>query len=825
MASHGHHENGLSDEPVENQAAAEDETGNDSDGVLTAHQEKTNNQEIDQRFSESESLEEDFSFSTTATWHQRVAWAEGLMESCEDLSLHGKEEILQELNKISSCSQAECKNELCILRWELRTLIEKFYALSSSSATGVDVGPQVEIGPQLEIGPQDSAEIIALKKIIAASQAREAALRAERAALQAAWQVRNAASHMTLKAMNISRKHDHIKSVLDGVSRGRIETYFTIGTFRSKQQKLAATGVSLDAARFESMQAPSLDVVDELLQNCADLKVECQSPNDLSDFVAFLQNLLKKSQVPSDNYKSKKYSRHMQERVAAIVDWGTDTDGSVPTLFKPNWKGHETRGAHPTLCAIMWKIGYICNSDKRFFCEQVVSREGTRSPRFVDVVIADVIELVKATIPALLDVPLEIKPTAREEVSLDKRLVQGENQIIGYLAKILMETFHLGGIGADRVVRGVVMTTVSVEIIEMKLSGMGTAKVKVELKKTGHEPLFDMDTMLSLLGNIKEESRVIKKCLKQVKEGDSPQEGFILLQELLSGLLEHREPTSSTYSNKTGDISIQLGSLLGSGAFSTVYALKEHDETFLKTPKSRRCVKAMKNEAKVLKALDHTFIPKVFLEDGPLHLGILTVQLLCDKSELPSLRLKGLIGTPASKVNVENLNKGDLQCIVNDVMSALKHTHDRGWVHLDVRPSNIIIGQSGDGRPRVQLIDFGCAAQKNVVLSQFRGCPPFAHYDLLCYGLETWLPDDKHDMASLSFTIASLLAGNSVPWFGFDGCNIEPDILIKRSNIASKLLRENRDKLNVTTRKLLIESIGGSLVGPQKRRRKRKRQK
>jgi serine/threonine protein kinase len=303
----------------------------------------------------------------------------------------------------------------------------------------------------------------------------------------------------------------------------------------------------------------------------------------------------------------------------------------------------------------------------------------------------------------------------------------------------------------------------------MKLSGMVTAEVKLEMKKTGHEPLFDMDTTLSLLGKMKQKSSVVKSCLKQFTKGGSPQEGFILLQKLISGLLEHCELTSSTYSNKTGDISIQLGSLLGSGAFSTVYALKDHGETFLKTPKSRRCVKALKNEAEALKALDHTFIPKVLLENAPPHLGILTVHLLCNKSELPSLSLKELIGTPALKVNVENLNEVDLQCIVDGVMSALKHAHDREWVHLDVRPSNIIVDQSANVSPRVQLIDFGCAAQKNVVLSQFRGCPPFAHCNLLRVGLKKWSPDAKHDMA-LSFTIASLLAGSSVPWFGINGC-------------------------------------------------------
>jgi hypothetical protein len=466
----------------------------------------------------------------------------------------------------------------------------------------------------------------------------------------------------------------------------------------------------------------------------------------------------------------------------------------------------------------------MCDGKKHFYREQFVHREGTRLPRFVDVVISDVVEFVKATIPALLDVPLEIKPTAREKVSLAKMLVQGENQVIGHLAKILIDAFHLWGIGIDRVVRGVVMTIVSVEIVEMKLSGMGTAEVKLEMRKTGHAPLFDMDTTLNLLGDMKDKSCVVKNCLKPFTEGDSPQEGFILLQNLLSGLLEHHGPTSLTYSNRTGDTSIPLGGLLGSGAFSSAYALKEHAETFLKTPKSRRCVKVLKNEAEALKALDHTCIPKVFLEDAP-HLGVLTVQFLCDKAELPSLRLNGLIGTPASKINVETLHQGDLQHIVEGVTSALKHAHARGWVHLDVRPSNIIVGQMGYVSPRVQLIDFGCAAQKNVVLSQFRGCPPFAHSDLLCEGLEKWLPDDKHDMASLSFTIASLLAGSFVPWFEFNGCNITPDRLKERSNIVTELLCESNNKLNEATRNFLIESIDGSLVGLQKRPKKRRLEK
>jgi serine/threonine protein kinase len=321
---------------------------------------------------------------------------------------------------------------------------------------------------------------------------------------------------------------------------------------------------------------------------------------------------------------------------------------------------------------------------------------------------------------------------------------------------------------------------------------------------------------------MKEKSRAVQDCLEQFTEGDSLQEGFILLQNLLSGRQELRGPTysSSAYSNRSGDASIQLGRLLGTGAFSSVYALKEQDKTFLKIPKSRRCVKVLNNEAEVLKELTCLLIPTLFLEDAP-HLGILTVQSLCEKSELPSLMLKGLVGFPASKVDVPGLNNGDLQRIVEDVTSALKHVHSRGWIHLDVRPSNIIVGQSGNAIAGVQLIDFGCAARKTTELSHFRGCPPFAHSDLLRLRTKKWQPETKHDMASLAFTIASLLAGDSVPWFGFSGCNVELDRLSERSDIATKLLGANDNKLNETTRTLLIESIHGSLTGVQTRSQKR----
>jgi hypothetical protein len=68
-----------------------------------------------------------------------------------------------------------------------------------------------------------------------------------------------------------------------------------------------------------------------------------------------------------------------------------------------------------------------------------------------------------------------------------------------------------------------------------------------------------------------------------------------------------------------------------------------------------------------------------------------------------------------------------------------------------------------------------------------------------------------------------LLAGSSVPWFGFNGCIIEPYKLEDRLIIATELICESNNKLNKITRNLLIKSIDESLVGLPKRPQKRRR--
>ncbi|KAK9833332.1 hypothetical protein WJX81_007357 [Elliptochloris bilobata] len=75
--------------------------------------------------------------------------------------------------------------------------------------------------------------------------------------------------------------------------------------------------------------------------------------------------------------------------------------------------------------------------------------------------------------------------------------------------------------------------------------------------------------------------------------------------------------------------------------------------------------------------------------------------------------------------------------VLEQLSAALQHMHDRGWVHLDVKPGNVLVaGTVEGGRVPIQLIDLGLAvplgAKGNRVALDFdRGTPGFR-----CPGLE-----------------------------------------------------------------------------------------
>ena len=136
--------------------------------------------------------------------------------------------------------------------------------------------------------------------------------------------------------------------------------------------------------------------------------------------------------------------------------------------------------------------------------------------------------------------------------------------------------------------------------------------------------------------------------------------------------------------------------------------------------------------------------------------------------------------------------------IVAQVRNALEHAHGRGWIHLDVRPSNIIVDVENTS---VQLIDWGCAAHKSEKLQGFRGCYPYAHEEVLRKSENVWHAREEFDWHPFVFTIATLAGSGRVAWDGFMGTDVDRKYLESRKELAiqslvnSKLGQEDQDAL------------------------------
>ncbi|CAA7392239.1 unnamed protein product [Spirodela intermedia] len=115
-------------------------------------------------------------------------------------------------------------------------------------------------------------------------------------------------------------------------------------------------------------------------------------------------------------------------------------------------------------------------------------------------------------------------------------------------------------------------------------------------------------------------------------------------------------------------------------------------------------------------------------------------------------------------------------CIAVEAISILEKLHQKGFVHGDVKPENLLLGRPGSsGEKKLFLIDFGLASMwrdslsgQHVSLCQqpdnFRGTTRYAsvHAHL---GLTA---SRRDDLDSLAYTLIFLIKGR-LPWEGYQG--------------------------------------------------------
>jgi tRNA A-37 threonylcarbamoyl transferase component Bud32 len=193
--------------------------------------------------------------------------------------------------------------------------------------------------------------------------------------------------------------------------------------------------------------------------------------------------------------------------------------------------------------------------------------------------------------------------------------------------------------------------------------------------------------------------------------------GFkILVSWLLSsfssmGYTKHEEPTTEV---TTSSQKYHFLELLGVGNDSRVYWARGQDENFYVVKQQKRGNIQFKTEIKVLNELgDMTGVPQVMETTKDNDYSYIIYHSLDTEPRIS-----------ISQLQVQYEGFFPLQYVFHvglQVLEILEQLEKKGYHHGDVRPSNIVVTNTGHVSPLVQLIDFGLSGKNKLDSSFVKG--------------------------------------------------------------------------------------------------------
>ena len=187
---------------------------------------------------------------------------------------------------------------------------------------------------------------------------------------------------------------------------------------------------------------------------------------------------------------------------------------------------------------------------------------------------------------------------------------------------------------------------------------------------------------------------ITKEQFNEISSQDPDLLSFIT--ELVADRLDSRRPTAYRTIGK-----YVATDIIGRGAFSIVYKGKNKQQGKPVVIKMMRHDMALypdflekfRNEAKIIAGLNHDHIIKVYDFDERYRTLFIIMEFV------PGGSLKDMISRP------KPLPANRVVHFLSQILSALDYAHQRGIIHRDVNPSNIIV-QPND---QVKILDFGLA--------------------------------------------------------------------------------------------------------------------
>jgi Protein kinase domain len=240
-----------------------------------------------------------------------------------------------------------------------------------------------------------------------------------------------------------------------------------------------------------------------------------------------------------------------------------------------------------------------------------------------------------------------------------------------------------------------------------------------------------------------------------------------------------------------------LAELLGEGGFGAVYrghhllldrpqAIKVLHEHYFRKPEFRE---RFLREAKIVAALDHPHI--VHIDDFSM-----------DEQEAKTYLVMPFIGGGTFSEILKRLRQPlpveQVALYLEQICSALDYAHQRGVVHLDLKPLNLLIRESGDG---LLLSDFGLAHFLNQEAVEGGTSLEFGSPHYMAPEHINGQPNKSSDIYALGIILFEMLVGQR-PFTG-----TAPEVMLKHLTKSPPLLRSLRPELPIELEEVLERAL------------------
>ena len=392
--------------------------------------------------------------------------------------------------------------------------------------------------------------------------------------------------------------------------------------------------------------------------------------------------------------------------------------------------------------------------------------------------------------------PKEVNNLRRKNQNAERMHIELLEQAVGRCAMRALVGFDVGDVGVGSTSVCMILTPIYMQVVRLRLVGLGTKEADVKLDAT---ELFPLVRKTAFVAAVEEDDD--REYLSPLLYPDHVEDTIVSTNPVVQGIQRLWELLHSSEddlgmrffggmdqqasfhlsgsNDDEEDRSLFIDSLLGSGSQGVVYSVRDRDDAFVKASVAGE-VGYIKREIKALRALgraashetsDHSIVgescsalPKLECK------GRVKYEIRRAVVEVPAVLLTPK-GIPAMDLfmcsDFTQSNKLVHLCsLLKGGMEALTFAHRRGVYHLDVSPRNFVfVGGEDD---RFVIVDWACAACDGESVIGFRGSLPFAHASVHAKcNTQRWTPQEDHDNIPLLFTVCALSKENPVPWPAF----------------------------------------------------------